>query len=193
MTAIPLVKPVTTGCGMNLITEPSFDDTDDDEDHAGHERRDDEAVDAELLHDAVDDDDERAGRSADLDARAAERRDEEAGDDRGVEPAIRRDAAGDRERDGEWERDDADDHSGGEVGEELRAIVGLERRDELRNEHWDFNQSDRIDVEPAFNKNIRSCGRLVNGSDRWSFARRLLRSHFRWMQLTVREAAAIWG
>ena len=60
-----------------------------DEEDAGHERRDDEPVEAVLLDDAVDDDDERAGRAADLDARAAERGDEEAGDDRGLEAAIR--------------------------------------------------------------------------------------------------------
>ena len=72
-------------------------------------RGDDQPVDAELLDDAVDDDDERARRAADLDARAAERRDDEAGDDRGVEAAIGRDAAGDRECDGQRERDDADD------------------------------------------------------------------------------------
>ena len=64
---------------------------------------------AVLLHDAVDDDDERAGRAADLHARAAERGDEEAGDDRGLEAALRRHPARDRERDRERKRDDADD------------------------------------------------------------------------------------
>ncbi len=120
MTAMPLVNPVTTGCGMNLITVPSFATPMIDEQHAGHERRDGESVDAVLLDDAVDDDDERAGRSADLDARAAERGDEEAGDDRGPQPAVGRDAAGDGERDGQRKRDDADDDAGGEVSTELR-------------------------------------------------------------------------
>ena len=64
-----------------------------DQHDAGHERRDDQSVDAVLLHDAVHDDDERAGRAADLHARAAERGDEKAGDDRGAEPAVGRDAA----------------------------------------------------------------------------------------------------
>ena len=115
MTAIPLVNPVMTGCGMNLIAVPSFATPMIDEQHAGHQRGDGESVDAVLLHDAVDDHDERAGRSADLHARAAERGDEEAGDDGGPQAAVRRHAAGDRERDRERQRDDADDDARGEV------------------------------------------------------------------------------
>ena len=68
---------------------------------------------------AVDDDDERAGRAADLHARAAERGDEESGDDGGLEAAVRRYAAGDGERDRQWQRDDADDDAGGEIVREL--------------------------------------------------------------------------
>ena len=101
----------------------------DDEQHASHQRRHREPVDAVLLHDAVDDHDERAGRSADLNARAAERGDDEAGDDGGPQTAAGGDAAGDREGDGEWERDDADDDAGREVAAELRAGVVPERRD----------------------------------------------------------------
>ena len=56
-------------------------DAHDDEDHAGHERGDGEAIDTVLLHDAVDDHDECAGGSADLHARSAQQRDQEAGDD----------------------------------------------------------------------------------------------------------------
>jgi hypothetical protein len=48
---------------------------------------------------------------------SAERGDDESSDDRGVESLLRRDSAGDGERDGERNRHDADDRAGGEVGE----------------------------------------------------------------------------
>ena len=135
MTAMPLVKPVMTGNGMNLIAPPSRARPKPIEHHAAHQRRDHQAVDAVLLDDAVDDHDERAGRPADLHPRAAERRDQEAGDDGRVEAAIRRDPARDGERDGERQRHDADDDARGHIGGELRAVVRLQCRDELGNEH----------------------------------------------------------
>ena len=73
ITAIPLVNPVITGYGMNLIDRAELARRpNDDEDHAGHERRDVQPVDAVLLDDAVDDDDERA-RRARRSARASRR------------------------------------------------------------------------------------------------------------------------
>ena len=51
ITAMPLVNPVTTGCGMNLISAPSLATPEHDENHAGHDRRDREPVDAVLLDD----------------------------------------------------------------------------------------------------------------------------------------------
>src|SRR5690606_25281337 len=90
-----------------------------------HERGDGEPVVSELLDDRVDEDDEGARGPADLDPAPAEGRDEEAGDDGGVEPLLRRDAGGDGEGDGERERDDADDEAGGEVPPELGAAVPL--------------------------------------------------------------------
>jgi hypothetical protein len=59
ISAMPLVNPVTTGCGMNLMALPEPTDTEPDQDDTGHDRRDDEAVDPVLLDDAVDDDHER--------------------------------------------------------------------------------------------------------------------------------------
>ena len=93
-----------------------------DQDDARHHGGDDQAVDAVLLHDAVDDHDERAGGPADLHPGAAQRRDQEAGDDRGVEALLRGDAAGDGEGDGEREGDDADDDAGEQVVAELSAV-----------------------------------------------------------------------
>src|SRR5262249_41045845 len=111
-----------------------------------HERRDREAIDAVALDDSVDDDDERARGTADLDARAAERRDEESRDDGGPETGRGGEAAGDREGDRQRDRDDADDDAGregadaevaagGEGGAGLRRGVAAERRGELGDEH----------------------------------------------------------
>ena len=122
MTAMPLVKPVTTGYGMNLIAPPkrarpmAISRT--------------PAMSVQIVRpstpyfcdDAVDDDDEGARRPADLDAAAAEKRDQEPGDDRGDEALLRGHARGDREGDRERDRDDADDDAGLEVGEELRGV-----------------------------------------------------------------------
>ena len=67
--------------------------------------------------------DEGAGRAADLEAAAAERRDQEAADDGGVEAAIRRHAGRDRDRHRQRQRDDRDGQPGDGVGAE-----GIERR-----------------------------------------------------------------
>ena len=83
MTAIPLVKPVTTGYGMNLIAPPNRARPMDHEQDARHQRADRQSVDAVLCDDAVDDHDERARRPADLDAASAEKRDQEPGHDGG--------------------------------------------------------------------------------------------------------------
>ncbi|HZS59908.1 MAG TPA: hypothetical protein VFA43_11615, partial [Gemmatimonadaceae bacterium] len=89
------------------------------EDRTRHDGGDRQAIDAVSLHDGVDDDHERAGRPADLNPRSSERGDQEAGNDRGVKAPVGCDPAGDSERDREWERDDANDHAGTDVSEEL--------------------------------------------------------------------------
>ena len=63
---MPLVKPTTTGRGMNRTAEPRPVSAEDDEHHAGHQRAHEQAVDAVPRDDAGNDDDERAGRPADL-------------------------------------------------------------------------------------------------------------------------------
>ena len=60
-----------------------------DEDDARHHGAHEQAVEAVGRDDAGDDHDERAGRSADLGARSAERRNQEAGDDRAVDAGLR--------------------------------------------------------------------------------------------------------
>ena len=103
----------------------------DQQDDTGHERGREEPVHSVSLHDPVDDHHEGAGGPTDLHPRAAERRDQKACDDGGVEAAVGRDAAGDGEGDRERERHHPDDHPGNDVGGELLASVGPEGGDEL--------------------------------------------------------------
>ena len=101
-------------------------DAEHDEYDPRHQRGDDEPVDTEALDDTVDDDDERAGRSSDLNSGSAKRRDEKAGNNRGVKPAIRCDTAGDGKRNGERKSNDTNYDAGYDIGIKLRTIVGLE-------------------------------------------------------------------
>ena len=84
---------------------------------------------------SIDHDDERAGRSADLHARATEHGDEEAGDDGGIESLCRRDATRDAERNRQRQRHDADDDAGREIVRELSSIVVAKGSEQLRDEH----------------------------------------------------------
>ncbi len=88
---------------------------------------------AELVHDRHEDHDERRRRTGDLKPRAAEQRADHAGDDRGVEPVLRRTRRRDRERHRQRQRDDADHERREQVGAEVlaacspRAAVGAAR------------------------------------------------------------------
>ena len=77
--------------------------------------------------DAVDDDDEGTGRAADLHMRAAQRRNQQAGDDGGEDALFGIDARGDGEGHGQWERNDADGDAGADVGRQVAAVVVLQR------------------------------------------------------------------
>ena len=79
-----------------------------------------------------DDDDEGAGRPGDLHARAAERRHDEAGDDRAVDAGLRRQAGGDGKRHGERQGHQADGDAGGDVGDGGAAVVRAQAGDEAR-------------------------------------------------------------
>src|SRR5262249_55292167 len=65
----------------------------------------------------------------------AEQRDQEAGDDCGVETALGWQTARDRERDGQRQRHDADDDAGNQVPGELIPVVVLDGREKLGDEH----------------------------------------------------------
>ena len=131
-TAMPFVNPMTTGRGMKRTAVPvpvTPRTTSMTPAIIVHMNRPGDAV---LGDDAGDDDDEGAGRAADLDARAAERRDEEAGDDRAVDAGLGREARGDRERHRERQRDEADGDAGDEIVPEGDAVVAAKREDRLR-------------------------------------------------------------
>ena len=129
---MPFVNPTTTGRGMNFTAVPEPGDAEDDEENARHHRAHEQAVDAVLRDDPRDHDDESAGGPADLAARAAERRDQESGDDRAVDPRLRRQAGGDREGHGERERDEADGDAREQIRHEGRAVVRAKGQDGLR-------------------------------------------------------------
>ena len=90
-----------------------------DQQQARHDRGDGQSIHAVLLDDPIDDHDEGAGRAADLHPRAAQRRDDEPGDNGGIEPPVGRDPARDGKGDGQRQRHDAHDQAGGQIGPEL--------------------------------------------------------------------------
>jgi hypothetical protein len=91
--------------------------------HAGQRGGDQQVGQAVALDDAVDDDDERAGRAADLHMRAAQCRDQEAGDDGGEDALLGLDARGDGKGHGQRKRHDAHGEPGAEVGQEAGAVI----------------------------------------------------------------------
>ena len=125
--AMPLVKPMVTGRGNIFDGCPEAREAHDEEQDASHEADEREAGDAELCHNAGDDDNEGTGRAADLGARAAERGDEESGDDSGVEAGLRRDAGGDGEGHGQRQRDQTHRYTGNEVVRKLRWLCNRAR------------------------------------------------------------------
>ena len=70
--AMPFVKPITIGRGMNFTARAEPGGRQHHQDHASHHRDHEQPGQAMLSDDVGDDDDERAGRTADLDPRSAE-------------------------------------------------------------------------------------------------------------------------
>src|SRR5207244_7631663 len=96
---------------------------------------DDQAFITELRHDAVDDHDKRAGRTADLHTTAAECGDQKSSHDGRVQATLGRHAGGDRERERQRQRHDAHDHAGEQVAHELLARDPFANADDrFRNE-----------------------------------------------------------
>ena len=94
-------------------------DAEHDENDAGHQRSDYESIDTEALNNSVDDHDECAGGSPNLDARSPQGGDQEARNDRSVQAAIGRNAASDRKSDGKGQSNDTDDYARHDIGGKL--------------------------------------------------------------------------
>jgi hypothetical protein len=106
------------------------------QDDPGHEGAHEQPVEAVHAHDSGDDDDKRARRPTDLGAGAAQRRDDEPGDDGTVEAVLGRQARGDGERHGQGQRDESDRHPGHEIIDERSGgISPTQAVDEFR--EWD--------------------------------------------------------
>ena len=120
---------------LDIGAEPQ--EADRDHHRAGHQRRQHQAVVAVPLDDIRDQDDEGAGRSADLKPAAAQGGDKEAADDRGVQSSVRRQSRADGDGHRERQRHDGDGQSGDGVGaERAPAVAFAQDGDELRREQF---------------------------------------------------------
>ena len=98
----------------------------DEQQHAGAGRGDQQVRHAVAVDDAVDDDDEGAGGPADLHVRAAQQGDQQAGDDGGPQAGGGREAGSDGEGHRERQRHDADGQAGAEVAQEAFPAIALQ-------------------------------------------------------------------
>ena len=121
---------------------PQTEQPQQDEEHARHERGDHQSALAVLCNDAVDNDDERSRRSANLHPAAPETRHEETGDNSGDDSFLRRHARRDTECDGKRQSHNADNDSRHDVGRQRSLRVAFERREELRLEFKCFHLLD---------------------------------------------------
>ena len=96
----------------------AHDNEEDTSHHCAHE----ETVDA-VSGDDAGDDDEGAGRAADLRLRSAEGGDQEARDNGALDAGLRRESRGNGKGHGQWEGDEADGDSGDHVEQKFVAIV----------------------------------------------------------------------
>ena len=103
----------------------------DEEQDAGHHGAHEQAVNAVFGDDSRDHHDKRAGGTADLHARAAQRGDQEAGDDSAVDAGLRGESRGNRERHGQRQGDEPDGDAGAQVSEEILESVIPQAEDGL--------------------------------------------------------------
>ena len=99
-----------------------------DEEHARHQRGYGQSLEAILLDDAIDNNNERARGTANLHLRSTKDRDDETGDDGGDDTLLGRHTRGNTKGDGQWQGNDADDDTSQEVGRKLLSAVILESR-----------------------------------------------------------------
>ena len=123
------------GIGDELDVGAELEKADRREHEPGQHRREQQPVETVRLRGGGDEHDERAGRAADLEAAAAERGDEEAADDRGVQPLRGRGARSDRDRHRQRQRHDGHGQPRERIGAQVLPLVAFAKDgDELRGE-----------------------------------------------------------
>ena len=125
MTAIPSVKPSTTGSGTNCIVLPAPTRGEDDQDEPRKQTHDEHAGGADVGHDGEQHHRHRPGRPAHLQVAAAEDRREDSGDDRRDEARFGTEARRLPERKRERERDERD----GQPGDDVSPRISPHRED----------------------------------------------------------------
>jgi hypothetical protein len=100
----------------------------------GHHCRNQQIGQTVTLHDGVEQRNEGARRPADLHLRAAQGRDQKAGDDRGKQPGIGFDAAGNAEGHRQRQGHHTDGDAGRQVGQKIGSRVVTQRLDQSRTE-----------------------------------------------------------
>jgi hypothetical protein len=107
--------------------------TEGEQDHLGQQGREQQAIEAMLFDGRREEHDERTGRAADLKPAAAQRGDNEAADNSGIKPPIRRHARGDRNRHRQRQRHNRHRQAGDHVGAKIRKTIAFaQHRDQLR-------------------------------------------------------------
>ena len=106
-----------------LEDDSHLEDSHDNQDYAGHYRGDRQAGHSVLAYDAGDNHDEGSGRASDEKACAAEKGDEETGDDGRDETLLRGHAAGNTESDCKRQGDDAHYDTGDEIGDKGLPVI----------------------------------------------------------------------
>ena len=129
------------GVGDELDDGSEPEDAHQHEQHAGHQRGDDQARLAVLLDDAVYDDDECARRPSDLYAASSQQRDDQSGEDGRDDALLGRYARGDAERDSQRQRDDADDDAGHQVGSERAFRIVFQTVEQFGSELQKFHDA----------------------------------------------------
>ena len=121
---------------------PEPGDAEQDQHHAGHQGAHEQPVEAVGGDDAGHDHHECPGGSADLHARAAERRDREAGDRAAIQAGLRRQPRCDGERHGQRQGDEPDGDAGDDVGcQQSGRVPFTPALDQLGQRDWRHRQA----------------------------------------------------
>jgi hypothetical protein len=121
------------GDEFHIGAEPEV--TGRDQEDAGHQHRQDQPVDAVAVDGGGHDHDEGAGRAADLEAAAAERRHQEPADDGCVQSTLGANARCNGDGHRQRQRHDGDGQAGDHIGSQLPEVVALaQHRDQLGRE-----------------------------------------------------------